>query len=164
MRTTSSPEYSLLTRRQDALGSRGRLGVFASLCVVSFALAGLFAAMGAWLIWPYSVLEMVVVYAAFRYVDRRARDWERLTISGDEVIVECSEGRKLARHVFSRYWVSLALAPAGPGQQSRLVLSQSGQSVQFGAFMTADELAQVARDIRARLSGGAGAVAGQNKE
>jgi hypothetical protein len=64
--------YCVTSRRNDSLGSRRRWQIFAALCAVSFGLAVAFAAFGAWLVLPYSVLEMVVLFLAFRWIGREA--------------------------------------------------------------------------------------------
>ena len=58
----------------------GRRGVFAFIFVVSLGIATAFAVLGAWLILPFAGLEMLVLYLAFRYVDRHAADYERIAI------------------------------------------------------------------------------------
>ena len=52
----AAPEFCVTSRRNDSLGSRWRL--FASLVVVSFGFALGFATFGAWMVLPYSALEM----------------------------------------------------------------------------------------------------------
>ncbi|MBI2509640.1 MAG: DUF2244 domain-containing protein, partial [Betaproteobacteria bacterium] len=73
-------EFSLIARRNNSLGSTGRLLVFIFIFVVSVGIAAAFAALGAWLILPFAGLEMLVLYLAFRYVDRHAADYERIAI------------------------------------------------------------------------------------
>jgi uncharacterized membrane protein len=84
----TEPEFSVVSRRNDSLGSRWRWRLFASLCVVSFTMALAFAALGAWLVLPYAALEMTVLYLAFRWFERHASDWERVSVCGERVILE----------------------------------------------------------------------------
>ena len=71
--------FSLVARRNNSLGRGGRLGVFAFIFAVSVGIATAFAMiLGAWPILPFAGLEMLVLYLAFRYVDRHAADYERI--------------------------------------------------------------------------------------
>lgn len=94
-------EFSLTSRRHDAIGPRGRWRLFASLCALSLGFALMFAARGAWPVLPYSVLEMGVLFWAFHRFERRIADWERITVCGDRVIVECERSGVRTRREFN---------------------------------------------------------------
>ena len=147
----------MMTRRPDSLGPAGRRWVFASLCLLSFAFAGVFAIMGAWPVLPYSALEMLLVYCAFRWIDR-AQDWERLTLSGAALVVERSERGRVTTWRFNRHWVQVRVATddgeaseLAPGV-ARLTLSESGRCACFGAFLPAAEVRRLARDVKVLLA------------
>ena len=97
-------EYCVVARRNDSLGRRPRWQVFGALAAVSLVLAATFAAVGAWPVLPYSVLEIVLLGCAFYYVERRAGDWERLSIAGDRVVLRHVERNPVRRdlHRFCR--------------------------------------------------------------
>src|SRR5262245_46363084 len=96
--------FSLVAKRNNSLSSTGRLLVFAFIFVVSVGIALAFALLGAWPILPFAGLEMLVLYLAFRYVDRHAGDYERIAISGGRVEVEFFQGGRTQRHEFHRTW------------------------------------------------------------
>jgi uncharacterized membrane protein len=148
----AEPEFCVVSRRNDSLGSRWRWRLFASLCVVSFGLALSFAAFGAWLVLPYSALEMLVLYVAFRWIDRHATDWERVTVAGDRVMVERERSGVLARHEFNRYWTRVAVQVDGFGRAPRLELRFAGKSIAVGEELSAAERATLARDLRRVLA------------
>jgi len=122
------------------------------LCAVSFGLALAFAAFGAWLVLPYSALEMLVLYVAFRWIDRHATDWERVTVAGDRVTVERERGGVLARHEFNRFWTRVELQVDGFGRSPRLELRFAGKSIAVGEELSAPERARLARDLRRALA------------
>ena len=148
----AEPEFCVVSRRNDSLGSRWRWRLFASLCAVSFGLALAFAAFGAWLVLPYSALEMLVLYVAFRWIDRHATDWERVTVAGDRVTVERERGGVLARHEFNRFWTRVELQVDGFGRSPRLELRFAGKSIAVGEELSAPERARLARDLRRALA------------
>jgi uncharacterized membrane protein len=135
---SAEPEFCVLSRRNDSLGSRWRWRLFAALCVVSFGLAFGFAAFGAWMVLPYSALEMAVLYLAFRWFERHAADWERVSVR--------------SRQEFNRYWARVEMEEGAFNRPPRLTLRFAGQGVTFGEELPAAERAIVARDLRRALA------------
>src|SRR3989441_5420195 len=145
-------EFCVISRRNDSLGTRGRWRFFGSLCVVSFGLALGFAAFGAWMVLPYSALEMAVLYLAFRWMERHAADWGRISICGDRVIVARERAGMRTRREFNRYWTRVGMGEGAFNHPPRLVLWFAGQSMLFGDELPALERAIVARDLRRALA------------
>src|SRR5947207_10050160 len=114
-------EFCLVSRPNDSLGSQWRWRLFASFCVLSFGLALGFAAFGAWMVLPYSALEMAVLYLAFRWMERHAADWERISICGDRVIVERERAGMRTRREFNRYWARVEMEEGAFNHPPRLV-------------------------------------------
>jgi uncharacterized membrane protein len=148
---SAEPEFCVVSRRNDSLGPRWRWSLFASLCVVSFGFALAFAAFGAWMVLPYSALEMAVLFCAFRWFERHASDWERLSVCGDRVIVERESAGVRSRHEFNRLWVRVELQAATFGTP-RLSLRFAGRDLRFGDELPATERAGVARDLKRALA------------
>jgi uncharacterized membrane protein len=143
-------EYCVIARRNDSLRQRERWQAFGGLAAVSLVLALAFAAVGAWPVLPYSALEVALLGCAFRWVERRARDWERLAVAGDRVIVEREAGGGRERREFNRYWLRVDVEAAAGGGQLRL--TGGGASWVFGGALPVDERIAVARELR-RLTG-----------
>lgn len=148
---SAEPEFCVVSRRNDSLGPRRRWSLFASLCIVSFGFALAFAAFGAWMVLPYSALEMALLYWAFRWFERHASDWERLSVCGDRVIVERECAGVRSRQEFNRFWVRVELIEATFGAP-RLSLRFAGRDLVFGDELPAAERAGVARDLRRALA------------
>jgi uncharacterized membrane protein len=145
------PDFSIVCRRADSLGARSRWLVFAWLCVVSFGMAIVFAALGAWLVMPYSIIEMGAVYWAFRWYEQRTADWEQLTVHGDSVVVESVRGGVRTRQQFNRPWARVELDDGKFGQSPSLGLRYAGQLVQFGSDLPVTDRVRLARDLRRLL-------------
>jgi uncharacterized membrane protein len=141
------PEFCVVSRRNDSLGTRGRNTVFTALCFTSLTLALAFAAAGAWVVLPYSVLELLLVAIAFRHVERHAGQWERLTVAGDRLLVEQGRGGAVRRCEFDR-WRTRVEVVERPRQPPRLVLRSAGEGLEFGAELPRSERVAVARDLR----------------
>lgn len=142
-------EFERVARRNNSLSSTGRFLVFAFIFVVSIGIAAAFAVMGAWLILPFAGIEMLVLYLAFRYMDRHAADYERIAVDGDRVTVELFEAGRTRSQEFHRYWARLAVSPDG----SRLVLRSHGRELEIGRYMNDEQRLDLARALERRLRG-----------
>jgi uncharacterized membrane protein len=140
--------FSRVARRNSSLSSNGRLLVFAFIFAVSIGIALGFALLGAWLILPFAGLEMLVLYLAFRYIDRRAGDFERIAIAGDRVEVEIREAGRLERYELNRCWARLV----GAGRE-RLALRSHGREIEIGRHLNAEQRLALGREIGRHLRG-----------
>jgi uncharacterized membrane protein len=143
---------TFVARRNNSLSAGGRLFAFGSLAVVILAISLGFALNGAWLIFPFAGLDLVVLYLAFRYVERHAGDYECISVSDDRVVVERWKRGRILRQELNRYWIRVDyLAPRGP-VGSRLTLRSRGADVEFGIHLTDEQRAEVARRLKEQLN------------
>lgn len=147
--TAHAAEFSWVARRNNSLSSSGRHLVFAFLLVVSVGIAAAFAYFGAWLVLPFAGLEMLVLYLAFRYIERHAADYELVAIDGDRVKIEICEAGRARSHELNRYWAQLVSRDGG-----RLALRSHGREVEIGRHMNEDERLALARELGRQLRGG----------
>ena len=142
-------DFSHLARRNNSLTSVGRLFVFGFIFVVSVGIAAGFAIAGAWLILPFTALEMLVLYWAFRYVERHSADYELIQIDGDQLNVERFDGGSVRRQAFNRYWARLIITRDG----SRLALRSHGREFEIGRVMSNAQRLRLARALTRHLRG-----------
>jgi uncharacterized membrane protein len=141
-------EYVYTARRNNSLSSSGRLLIFALIFAVSVGIAAGFSLIfGAWPILPYAGLEMAVLYVAFRYIDRHAGDYERVTIKGGSVAIEVHDGAKRTRLELSRHWARIVCSRDG----SRLALRSHGREIELGRHLNHEQRLEMARDLRREL-------------
>ncbi len=140
-------ELCVVARRNDSLGAQGRAWVFGSLAVVSASLAAGFAAAGAWPVLPWSVAEVAAVGLAFRWIGRRAGDWERLVVVDNAVVVERRRAGRVDRRELDRWRVRVE-GPGAAWQRGALVLRCGRESVAFGADLPGAARQQVATTLR----------------
>ena len=139
-------EYVYTARRNNSLSSSGRLLVFGFILTVSLGIAAAFSLIfGAWPILPFAGIEMGVLYVAFRYVDRHAADYERITIRGDSVAVEVREGTDIRRFELNRCWARIV----SDGQ--RLALRSHGRDIEVGRHLCDEQRTAMARDLAREL-------------
>ena len=150
------PEFCVVARWNLSLAPRVRWRIFGALAAVNLTLAAAFVAVGAWLVLPYSIIELVVLACAFRFIERRASFWERLTIAGDRVIVERAAGGAPERREWNRKWLRVETTAARFGRPGRLYLCFGRERWEFGDALPRGEREAVARDLK-RLTGARGA-------
>jgi uncharacterized membrane protein len=145
------PELCVVARCNDSLGTRGRRIAFGLVAGVSLALGLGFVVAGAWLVLPYSLIEITVLAAAFICLERRAHEWERLIVEGERVIVERARGGKVHRREWNRRWLQVQTTAGRDGEPARMVLASEGQACEFGAALAQDRRGEVARQLRRLL-------------
>jgi len=141
-------EYVYTARRNNSLSTSGRRLVFAFILTVSFGIAAAFSlVLGAWPILPFAGVEMAVLYVAFRYIDRHAGDYERITIRGDSVAVEVRDGSDLACFELNRYWAQVVCEHEG----TRLALRSHGREIEVGRHLCDEQRLEMARGLAQEL-------------
>jgi len=139
--------FALVARRNNSLSSGERFLAFAFIFIASVGVAVAFAVLGAWPILPFAGLEMMVLYLAFRYVDRHAADYERIAVEGDMVRVDAFEGGRTRHHEFNRYWARLVVVGAG----DRLALRSHGRELEIGRFVSSERRIEIAHELGRRM-------------
>ena len=140
--------FILVARRNNSLSPAGRGLVVGSLAAISLVISLAFALQGAWMILPFAGLEVLVVYLAFRCIERHAGDFESLSIQGDQVLIVRQERGEVSRYEFNRYWAQVVLQP---GREVVLALRSHGRQVEFGRHLTEQQRCRMAGIIRAEL-------------
>ena len=146
-------DYLLVARRNNSLTRSERKAVLCFIAAVSFAIALGFAAFGAWLVLPFAGLEILVLYLAFRVIDKHAGDYECLEINGDRVRVEVFEGGRVQRMEFDRHWAQVVWREDVNGRG--LAVRSHGREIELGRHLTHAERVRVGRELRRHLGSSA---------
>ena len=146
-------EFLLVARRNNSLSSTGRALVLASLVILCFAISVGFAFHGAWLVLPFAGAEMLVLFVAFRCIERHAGDFESLAIKGDRVLLERWETGRANRFVFNRFWAQVVVHRSAPGHVT-LALRSHGREVEFGRHLTEEQRGVLASTLSRQLRSG----------
>ena len=149
--TEGASDFTFVARRNNSISSGGRSLVLGSLAAVLLAISLGFALNGAWLIFPFAGLDILVVFLAFRYVERRAGDYECIAFQGENVVIDTRREGKTERFEFNRYWLQVTLVEASGGKRGRLLLRSHGKEVTFGVHLTGEQRAVMARRLKEHL-------------
>jgi uncharacterized membrane protein len=122
--------------------------LYASLCIVSLSIAGMFWLHGAKLVMPFAWLELFVVGTAFFIYARHATDGERIWLSGDELVVELTRAGHVSVEAFKRAWVRVE--PVAD-DRSLIELSSGARKIHIGRHLRPELRPELAREIRSAL-------------
>jgi uncharacterized membrane protein len=139
-----------LLKRNCSVSPAQLLGLFASLSVVSLGIATFFWFQGATLIMPFAWAELIAVGIAFIVYARHARDGEKISLQGGQLVVELETAGRLQRAEFNREWVRVE---PQDGDGSLIEVSGQGRSVRVGRHVRPELRPALAREIRFALRG-----------
>ena len=118
---------------------------------VSFVSGMFFALHGAWPVFGYFGLDVLLIYLAFRASYRSARLYETVKLTADALVVErIGPGRRRARWSFQPYWLRVELDDP-PQHHSQLRLTSHGRSLVLGAFLSPGERFELAAALSQAL-------------
>ena len=134
--------------------SRRQAWLLLGICGLLMGLvAGFCAALGAWLVLPFSGLEWILLAFCLHLSIRQSQEREVITITGDLVRVEKGWGSPLQTYKFQRAWVMLdCIQSPSRGPPSRLTLRLHGKEVELGRFLVESERQVLARELKYLLS------------
>jgi len=136
-----------------SLTPRGARLFVASLGLVTFTVAGFFAAQGLWPVLPFAGLEIGLLAWAVRSSMRRGLEREVIVVSDSDVVVERRAPSGSCRTVFPRHWARVTLRGPQPARYpSRLSIESHGRACEVGRFLTDDERRRLAAQLE-RLVG-----------
>lgn len=144
--------FEALLTPHRSLGPRGFLLLMGAIAGVAFTAGLAFALMGAWPVFGFMGLEVLLVYGAFRINYRRAAAFERLELTRERLTVRRVDARGAEKTWrFQPYWLRVEIAdPPEPG--SPLSLRSHGRSLAIGGFLSAEERLALARTLQAELA------------
>lgn len=145
-------EAAYILEPNQSLGSKQTLLVFGFIGCAILAVAIYFAALGAWLVVPFSGLEILIlggaVYAQHRWAGKR----QFIRIDDDNVSASSSaDGADGVS--FQRAWLRISLVDGTyPRYPRRLILGSHGRYIEIGEFLTDSERELVAAKLLAVVS------------
>lgn len=144
-------ERVLLPHR--SLPPRGFHVLMLLLALVSLAAGIGFVAIGAWPVFGFFGLDVLLLYLAFRLSYRSARQREILRLAGDDFTVERIDVYGERRQWrFQPFWLRVHLEER-PDASNRLVVASHGQRLVIGEFLGAPVRRELAATLRAVLAG-----------
>lgn len=135
-----------------SLSRTGFLALMLFLSIVSFIAGIVFLRMGAWPVFGFFGLDVLLIYWAFRVNYARARASEHLVLTPHELrLRRVSHRGHVMEWTFNPHWVRLDQEEHEEFGIERLYLRSHGRSVAVGRFLGPDEKASFAKALRLAL-------------
>jgi uncharacterized membrane protein len=149
---SETPLFSALLTPHRSLNRTGFLVLMGFLSVVSFVAGMAFLLMGAWPVFGFFGLDVLIVWWAFRVNFRRANATEEITITATELRVRrVSHRGHVVEWVLNPLWVQLDRKTHAEFGIEKLYLVSRGRRVSIANFLGADEKASFAKALTAAL-------------
>jgi uncharacterized membrane protein len=143
--------FDALLKPHRSLSPQGFLIVMALLASASFVAGIVFMLAGAWPVFGFFGLDVLLVYIAFRANYRSARHSERVALTMEALIVERVNIYGARSQVsFEPTWLRVEIDDP-PCHDSPLVLATHGRRLAIGGFLAPEERARLAADLREGL-------------
>ncbi|MCW5731233.1 MAG: DUF2244 domain-containing protein [Alphaproteobacteria bacterium] len=153
--------YEALLRPHRSLSRQGFLLLMLGASLASFAAGLAFALQGAWPVFGFFGLDLLLLYLAFRWSYRSGRQLERIEISGDRLLVtRISPRGRQQSFDFQPYWVRVGVPDPARGRHA-LTLSSHGRSLAIGGFLAPEERVRIGEALEDALRRYRASLAGQ---
>ncbi|MGY8662041.1 DUF2244 domain-containing protein [Bradyrhizobium sp. UFLA05-109] len=140
--------FSALLTPHRSLNRTGFLAVMLFLSAVSFVTGIVFLMMGAWPVFGFFGLDVLVIWWAFKVNFRAARASEEIVVTVSELRVRrVSHRGHVAEWVFNPLWVRLEQEADEEYGLERLYLVSRGRSVSIASFLGPEEKASFAKAL-----------------
>jgi uncharacterized membrane protein len=144
--------FSALLTPQRSLSRNGFRALMGLLCAISAAVGIGFSLVGAWPVFGFLGLDVLVIYLAFQINFSRARACEEILVTPSELRVRrVSHRGHVVEWVLNPLWVRLEQIVHAEFGIERLYLVSSGRRVSVASFLGADEKASFAKALSSAL-------------
>jgi uncharacterized membrane protein len=145
--------FSAVLAPHRSLGSVGFLVVMAVFGGVSFISGMAFLLMGAWPVFGFFGLDVLLLYWAFRINYRHANAYEQITVTSTVLKVrKVSHRGRVREWVLNPLWVRLDKVAHEEFGIERLFLVTRGKQLAIANFLGPDEKASFAKELGRALS------------
>jgi uncharacterized membrane protein len=132
-------------KRNCSLAPRQLLAFYASLCMLSLAIAGLFWMRGATLVMPFAGIELLAIGGALLVYARHAADSEQIRLRSGRLTVRRVNGPRVEQVEFEPAWVRVEPESS---DRSLIELSGQGRRISVGRFVRPELRRQLADELR----------------
>lgn len=139
-REEDRPFFEAVLTPYRSLSPRGFMIFMLCIAAVSFASGILFLSIGAWPVFGFFGLDVLLLWAAFRMNYASARRYEEVSLSAHELVIrKVSPGGKSLEYRFNPAWVRLVVDRVEDEGVVRISLMSRGETVSIGAFLNPDD-------------------------
>lgn len=141
-----------IIRPNHSLGAKGKILVFTLIFLVSIGIAIRFWLLGAWVVLPVVILEMIVLGSAFYLVEQASKNIETIDLNNESLHVRRTVKSVVDEWRFQPYWVQVVLrSDRISWYPTHLSLRSHGKSVEIGACLTDEEREELSTSLKEGL-------------
>lgn len=149
----NSPFFSAVLTPYRSLGPNGFLILMVCLGAVSFIAGLLFLMIGAWPVFGFFGLDVLLIWYAFRRNYASARAYEEVVLSRHEILVrKVGPGKRCQEYRFNPFWVRLAVTKLEDEGVTKLSLHSRGDTISLGDFLNPEDRTSFAGALSAALA------------
>jgi uncharacterized membrane protein len=140
MPAADEPFFRALLTPHRSLGRTGFTILMGTLIFGWLATGALFISQGAWPVFGFFGLDVLLVYVAFRLNYRAARAREEVSVSRTALdIKKIAPSGKTVQHRFNPFWARFSVARHEEIGITRMLVEAQGSSVCIGGFLNPDD-------------------------
>jgi uncharacterized membrane protein len=144
--------FSAVLTPHRSLGRKGFLILMTVLGLISFATGTAFLLAGAWPVFGFCGLDVLLIYFAFRLSYRRAKAYEQVTVTPSELTVrQVSHHGRINEWTLNPLWVKLDRVVHAEFGIERLFLVSHGRRLAIAGFLGPQEKESFAIALSAAL-------------
>jgi uncharacterized membrane protein len=144
--------FSAVLTPHRSLSRKGFLWLMLVLSAISFATGMVFLLAGAWPVFGFCGLDVLLVYWAFQVSFRRAKAYEQVTVTPSELTVrKVSHRGRISEWTLNPLWVRLDRVVHAEFGIERLFLVSHGRQLPIAAFLGPQEKESFAHALAAAL-------------
>lgn len=144
--------FSAVLTPNRSLSPRGFVILMGLVSLISFSAGLVFLLMGAWPVFGFFGLDVLLIYLAFKWNYRSGRLHELVDLKSDTLMItRVYPSGKSRSWQFNPYWVRLELIDKDAFRVD-LSLSSHGKKLVFGSFLSEDEKKDFAAALGDALS------------
>ena len=149
--TNKIPILNIILYPHRSLSPKGFLILMLCIIFVSFSIGAFFMLKGAWPVFGFFGLDVLLVYIAFKVNYHNAKRYEKIRLWENSLIIKKkSDNGKSNTWKFNPYWVRLEKKKS-QSRSSDLNLSSHGKTISIGSFLSNQEKEEVANTLLLHL-------------
>ena len=149
--TNKIPILNIILYPHRSLSPKGFLILMLCIIFVSFSIGAFFMLKGAWPVFGFFGLDVLLVYIAFKVNYHNAKRYEKIRLWENSLIIKKkSDNGKSNTWKFNPYWVRLEMKKS-QSRSSDLNLSSHGKTISIGSFLSNQEKEKVANTLLLHL-------------
>ncbi len=147
-----SPLFSATITPHRSLGRKGFIAAMCAIGGISFIAGIVFLISGAWPVFGFLGLDVLLIYWAFRANYRAARAYEIVTVTSSELTVrQVSHRGRATEFVFNPLWVRLEREADPEFNAGKLYLVSRNRKFPIAGYLSPKEKDGFARALQAAL-------------